>query len=272
MQPVLLAAVHNGELATAPARAVIDALSADGLVTRTVEVVAQPPLTDDPDRSVLVDWRGRQRELEHEWRAYLGTAGVLRDIAATAGEVQFQVRVHADTSFAKKAWLARQVETFVTAKHIAAWRIFVESGADELLVVESDATMQADSAPAIRTLLDSSPGADGLRYVNLAGGLAQDDIAIAHLVASHVPGAIVFAKPVTNTSCAYLVNRPFVDAMLAFVDRTPTATSLGIDWLFNAFFLDSDRRGRAIACIHADPPALLHGSIAGVTTSWHPDR
>ena len=49
-------------------------------------------------------------------------------------------------------------------------------------------------------------------------------------------------------------------------------TKHGIDRLLNAVFLEVLAEGTSLICLHADPPALIHGSLAGVTRSWHPDR
>lgn len=271
MRTVLLAAIHNGELERAPARVVIDGLCGEEIVQRVIEVVEQSPLSAVPDLSELVQWRCEQRRLERHWRAYLGTATVTADAASLAGEALYRGKVMASGEFAAKQWLARQVETFVTAKHIAAWRTFAQSSEDELLVLESDATLLPNSFTAVKEFVDGAVGGEP-RYVNLAGGLGHDDIAIEHLVRDRTRTSVAFEKPVTNTSCAYMLNRPLVEALLAFLGTDTRAARLGIDWLFNAYFLDAARQGLPIACIHADPPALGHGSLTGVTRSWHPDR
>ncbi len=109
-------------------------------------------------------------------------------------------------------------------------------------------------------------------YVNLAGGLNVKDLKIKHLMHSAIPGFVLFSSPVTNTSCAYAMNREAVRRILSFLADSPRNAELGIDWLFNAFFLQAVAEGASVTCLHADPPALIHGSLAGVTRSWHPDR
>ena len=267
---MLLAAVHHGELATAPAREVIDALTGAGLVDAVVEVTEQPPLDPAIDRQALLRWRGRQRVLERQWRAYLGTDRPWSSALGHGGQALFRVRLETVPSFAEKAWRARQVESFVTAKHIAAWRRLADGPQDLLLVLESDAALTPDSVADIRAVGTAARGS--ALYVNLAGGLDGASIGIGHLHRERIGDVVRLAKPVTNTSCAYLVDRGLVTGMLDFLDRNPGAARLGIDWLVNAYFLDAEQRDASITCLHADPPVLLHGSLTGVTRSWHPDR
>lgn len=275
MTSVLLAAVHNGELDQAPARVVITALEQAGLVGRVIEIEDQPPLVLRPDQAgiaALDTWSGRQWALEERWREYLGTQTMLRQVLAVAGRQQFRIRLRFDRAFRDSRWRSRQIESFVTDKHVAAWRALAASGDDALLVLESDATYLPESRAALEGIVERVVAADGQIYLNLAGGLDHDDIAIERLVAGNDSQLIRFSKPVSNTSCAYLVNRAFVTGLLAFLHVNPAVVTLGVDWVFNAYFLSATEAGQSIECWHANPPVLGHGSLTGMTTSWHPDR
>ena len=108
--------------------------------------------------------------------------------------------------------------------------------------------------------------------MNLAGGLDRKNISIDHLAATHSDGLTLFTRPVSNTSCAYAANRSVVLELLSFLSTNPEAGTLGIDWLFNALFIRQTSEGKNTRCFHSQPPALRHGSLTGVTQSWHPDR
>ena len=271
MRSVMLAAVHYGELPTSPAQEVVDELSNAGLVQEFIEVTDQPELAERPDISELISWRQSQRQLEHRWREYVQTSNPFKDMASAINERLFRFRLHLSSEFRRKQWRNRQVERFVAAKHIRAWQQVSQSQCSALVVVESDATLSVDSvsrmASVLATLTSEEP-----TYVNLAGGLNREDILIDHLVAHCENGLALFSRPVTNTSCAYAVNRTLVNALLGFLARSPNSRTLGIDWVFNAFFLDEASATHPIQCLHAEPPALQHGSLTGVTQSWHPDR
>lgn len=268
MPSVLLAAIHNGELSRSPAQVVVDEFREDEVVQRVIEVRDQPALSDAPDLTALRAWRRQQRLFEEHWRVYLGQPP--HRIRAAAGEAAFSVRSRLSRAFLADAWRARQVERFVTAKHIQAWRALQSGGEDLLLVIESDAVIGSHSTEVLNQVAEVA--GDGPLYVNLAGGLAWSDIAIDHLAGRRDRFLVPFTNAVTNTSCAYVINRPFAEAILEFIERDPSIESLGVDWVVNAFLMDVSEHGQTVECWHADPPALGHGSLTGVTRSWHPDR
>jgi len=267
----MLAAVHYGELPQSPAQHVVQELVASKGAHEFIEVTHQPDLVTTPNIPELLAWRHDQRRLEHKWRDYLDRANALQDFAANVNEYLYRIRLRLDRNFRESQWRARQIEKLVTAKHIQAWRQFIDSSCAVLVVIESDATRTPGSvggvADAVAELSAGEP-----TYVNLAGGLSQRDISIEHLASSQVNGMTLFTRPVTNTSCAYAVNRDVVLGLLSFLSTNPEASTFGIDWLFNSFFMHQTSTGNKIRCFHSQPPALLHGSLTGVTRSWHPDH
>lgn len=271
MRSVMLAAVHYGELSESPASDVVHRLVKHELVQEAIEVVDQPPLVDTANVSELIAWRHDQRILESRWRRYLTSRSSWRDLAATVNERLYRLQLHLSGGFRSLQWRTRQIEKLVTAKHIRAWEEFVQSPHTTLVVIESDATLAPDSLGGVANALERATR-DEPTYVNLAGGFTQNELLIEGLAAEGRDGMTIFSLPVTNTSCAYAINRSLVLNILSFLDESPGSRVLGIDWLFNAFFINETSRGNRILCLHSQPPALQHGSITGVTQSWHPDR
>ena len=267
---LVIAAIHNGELPQAPARELIDRLG--DLTDQVVEVEEQPPFQAPADARALKGWRRKQARLESRWADYRERPA--NKLTTFLGRTLFDLKMDLSATARRDAWHVRQVEQAVTAKHITAWRAFQASGEQELLAMESDAGRTNRTRPTVDYLLDSP--AHVPRYVNLAGGLNTDAIRITHLrdqTDAHARNLQRYRKPVTNTSCAYLVNRRFVDLALHHLDRSPEDAQLGIDWLFNAIFLDhAQAEDTVIECWHAEPPVIVHGSLEGVTKSWHPNR
>ena len=260
-------AIHNGELDEAPARRVIEALK-DRTSSRS-EVYQQSPFLQTPDLTELVRWRTRQASLEEEWAHYLGRPRARMGIVA--GRTWFIVSIRASQSAVQKAWCVRQVEKFVTAKHVRAWREFLASTEDELLVLETDSVL-TDHTDEVMEAIAAHPMRRP-RYVNLAGGLELRDLGIDHLAsgpAGEHDHLTRFSRAVTNTSCAYVINRAMAQVALDHVGARPQDEELGIDWLWNAIFLANQESD--IQCLHAQPPAIIHGSIQGLTKSWHPGR
>ncbi len=271
MRSVMLAAVHNGELRNSPAWTVARELEMEGTVQEIIEVFEQPNVTEIPDVEALVRWRREQRQLEARWRRYLGQASDLRNGLARAGDQLFALRLFINRGFRAKRWRSRQIEEFVTAKHIESCRRFLESRHDFLIVVESDAAVPDNGLDGVRRALTELPTKPGA-YLNLAGGLDHSNLGIETLIVERPFGLVSFVPAVTNTSCAYALNKELAADLGAFLEAEPEARALGIDWLFNTFFLSQAETQPRLVCFHADPPALLHGSIEGFTQSWHPDR
>ena len=267
----LLAAIHNGELAQSPAHRVIGELFAAGEVNEVIKIHEQPPLEPRIPTKELLEWRRFQGQLEKRWRAHLDRSSSLMDRASILNQVIYRAKLELSKDFLSRQSMARQVEQAVTAKHAASWQSFLDSHHAVLIVVESDATTTDLLIPALKTAKRATQD-DQPTYVNLAGGLDASYLKIDHLMRSSIPGFVSFRRPVTNTSCAYAMNREFAHRLLSFVTDSPKSTQLGIDWLFNAFFLELMAEDASVTCLHADPPALIHGSLAGVTRSWHPDR
>ena len=267
----MLAAVHYGELSQSAAQHVVQELVTSEVVDEFIEVTHQPELVTTPKIPELLVWRHSQRLLENQWRDYLDKANALQDLAANVNEHLYRIRLRACRNFRCSQWRIRQIEKYVTAKHIQAWRQFVDSSYSFLVVIESDATLTPDSVEGVTDALAELSAAEPT-YVNLAGGLHREDISIEHLAASQVDGMTEFTRPVTNTSCAYAVNRAVVLELLSFLSTDPEAGSLGIDWLINSFFMNQTSAGSNVRCFHSQPPAVLHGSLTGITQSWHPDR
>ena len=275
MPALFLAAIHNGELADSPAAEVIDQIETLFAGLRIEEVSQQEEFRAVPDLERLREWSSRQWALERRWRTYLGRTSRAREVLATIGRQVWRARIAVRPEFQVRAWRIRQVEAAVSRKHQEAWAEFLESDRDLALILESDATWTQESAPRLSGITDFHL-ANKPFYANLAGGLSTQDLSIAHLEpesSTQAPnGFIRYRPPVTNTSCAYLINRLMAELLLEECSADQASVTLGIDWLVNAVFLRAWDSGIDIECWHAEPPVLTHGSTSGITRSWHPDR
>ena len=275
MSALFIAAIHNGEFATSPSAVVASRIEELFPGSQLQEISQQHAFEDSPNMDRLRKWASRQWTLERQWRRYLGLSSSVRNVLATAGEFLWRLRVASQEDFRNRAWRIRQVEVAVSRKHQEAWACFQASDHLFALIVESDATWTPDSNPGISAIAERLP-IDSPVYVNLAGGLGALELSIAHLrnfsSEAHVPGFTCYRSPVTNTSCAYIINRSMAGLLLEQCRASPEVAALGIDWIVNATFLTAHEKGVEIQCWHAEPPVLLHGSTSGVTKSWHPDR
>jgi hypothetical protein len=273
---LMIGAIHNGELASAPAQEIIVDLAE--VTEWTSDFHDQEPLNPHPEVDVLRSWRRTQQALEREWTQYLGSARSA--LLGILGRLKFNLALALSAHQRMNLWRTREIEQRVTAKHVAVWRHFArtvdpdsqtEGSNFELLVMESDAVLTESTNRTIRLLLEHPTHVP--RYVNLSGGLDIATLGIAGVARKPsliAESLVTYARPITNTSCAYMINRAMADVFLGHIRRFPEDEELGIDWLINAIFLAA--AGREMECVHAIPPAILHGSRVGLTRSWHPHR
>lgn len=278
MSSVLVAVIHHGEFAGAPVAEVVRHLTDSRPTWEVREFDEQAPLAHEPKGTELIAWARTQWDLEREWRIHRGVQSWWRQVVAELGLQFWRLRIKTSARFREHAWHIREVETRVTAKHIAAWRALLDTPSCSVLVLESDAAWIAERSLELLSAIERLPEGPPA-YLNLAGGLSEFHIRISKVDASRDSSGqhpditfVDFTVPVTNTSCAYAVNRPLAERLLTFVHEHPGAESLGVDWLVNAAFIHLRKQNISLTCVHGDPPLLLHGSLTGITRSWHPDR
>lgn len=269
-----MVAIHNGELASAPAAVTVERISDLVPDSVTLEVSDQAALSAVVDLEELHAWGTTQWALEREWRRYRGVSSMWRQMLAWAGHAWWITRLRISPIFRESAWQARQIEQRVTRKHVDAWRALVASDCGAALIVESDATWIPDVSNRVAEIArEIDPFTP--TYVNVAGGLSESRIRTAslRLGGDHLGvGLMTYARPVTNTSCAYLITRTLAGKFLDSLEGSGDLAALGVDWLLNWSFMELTARGCVIMCAHAEPPLLIHGSQAGLTRSWHPAR
>lgn len=216
-----------------------------------------------------------QMLIEDRWRKYRGKQSFLSRTKAGINCLRKILLLILVKNYRKREWRIREIERAVSLKHQDAWKQFQQSDAKSLLVLESDAAwieMMSDGVPdLLEVLTDTSPV-----YLNLAGGLKLAELGVDLLLEKNENASGIarknFSKPITNTSCAYAVNRTLVNFFLSYTEKFPDQKSLGIDWLINGVFMDMARQDLNVNCVHSYPPILSHGSMTGISSSWHPGR
>jgi len=273
---LLIAAVHRGELATAPAADTITLSRAvayeQGWQVDVEEFVDQPPLTTDIPRWLLIAARHRQRMLERTWRVHLRQETVWSRLAAAGGQAWDVLRIRCQPGYRAHLERTLQVQEFITAKHRAAMASFLKAGGEWLLILESDATVLHNSRTDLTAVLGWLP-APGQWFIDLAGGMVE--VSARQRTAGAVPGTPlqILDPPSTNTACAYLVSRPMAEAFLATYQADPDNRRFAIDWVWNLVLMSTGRRSQEpMLCLRADPPTFAHGSFTGRTRSWQDGR
>lgn len=155
----------------------------------------------------------------------------------------------------------------LTDKHIRAWATFLDTDADFLLCFEDDAVFKDDSVQRLAGLLDrlvrKNPHGSHLVYVDLAGGLSREALRVDELQTGKDDSFRYYRKPVTNTTCVYLMSRSLVSVFHEMLTRRPWLRVIGIDWMINALFMLMEKANLQCECMHADPTIFRHGSVTG---------
>lgn len=162
------------------------------------------------------------------------------------------------------------IEVMVTEKHIRAWGMFLDSGADFLICFEDDTVFKDDSVYRIKDLLGllTQRKNDDRIYVDLAGGCKLDELRIDNLELSQDASFKFYSKPVTNTACAYLMGRQLVVDFHSILTRRPWLRLIGIDWMMNSLFIQMENDGMESFCMHTAPTIFKHGTTTGEYVSW----
>ncbi len=272
---LILGIVHNEEVVI-PAREVLSKL---GTVLNGVEhfEVSNQVLDSSIDFYYLTRHTLAEYRVERLWRSYRNFGSFSHDITAATVKILKLVKLFFSESNRTKAKRIRQIEKALTNKHLKAWEEFHNSSSDFLLVMEADATwtdsQRTSLVGTIESLSNETPA-----YFSISGGLDMEKLRIDKLITQREnfggQEVLTFYKPVTNTSCAYIINRPLVDLLLnaAHEPSNEKWKQLPIDWYINSLFIHISGQVEDIRCKHFDPPLLIHGSISGTFKSWHPDR
>lgn len=226
----------------------------------------QPPLQSHSfGMRLWRDWR--YYRLQCSWSRYR-RFGLRQTIGITRAFISKTLAGHFSQAHRARMCRISQIETLVTAKHIAAWQAFLETDATYLLCCEDDLVVQSDSVDRLRTLLASDDLGAGLRYIDLAGGLPIAMLGVDRLLARRDGARVFYARAVTNTACCYLLSRPLAERFMAKLIRNPELRLVGIDWMMNAILMTLNDNQVGCDALHFDPPIFGHGSFTGDHVSW----
>lgn len=164
-----------------------------------------------------------------------------------------------------RRWLRScSIEIFLTHKHITSFFKSLYSKSDFLLVFEDDAIFKGDSIVNISSLIDSLKNNNyDFMFVDLAGGCSLENLGYDNLFIRKDDSFVYFSKPVTNTTCCYLINRGTIKFFCNSIIENPILRYIGADWMLNKIFMIKFKKEHRSLCMHSNPPFLNHGSVTG---------
>ena len=147
----------------------------------------------------------------------------------------------------------------------------MEKDLDFLICFEDDVIFRSDSIEKLHTKIKliSKDSSQKMVYVDIGGGYSIQELNISHLqVNGYDDKFIYFVQPVSNTACAYIINRAIVEKFVYFLSLCPTDALLPIDWLINKYFILLRSESVEILCAHTIPSLVIHGSMNGHYEKW----
>ncbi len=233
-------------------------------------------------RSRLLSSALFQAWLEFRWRRYLarGRADSLsslpRDAAVLA--VMSARRLHSYLGFnpfraAARLPGARQVIRLlnIDLSHLRVYRAALQSDAVGVLVIEDDARLIDGEAPfEVLQLLLSTLQADKSEFVNLSESISQAELGVSGILgAPKFPegfegiAIIACSRPVTNTVCANLFSRRFVEMLVSDIEKRGLFPVIPIDWRLNRMIMEEWKSGglNSTICTWTTPGIFVQGSM-----------
>lgn len=163
----------------------------------------------------------------------------------------------------REKWLSSCfVEIFLANKHIESIFKAFKNNSDYLIVFEDDAVFRDNSIANILNFINNDKINEPI-YLDLAGGCSLDELDIDNLELYRDDCFRYFKKPITNTTCSYLINKNQIKIFIDIIIKFPEVRKFSPDWMFNKIFILQDKYNIKSVCLHSDPPFLNHGSVTG---------
>lgn len=136
--------------------------------------------------------------------------------------------------------------------------------ADYLLIIEDDLVFISGVTSVAEFLSEKMSRLHVPSYLDLGGGLPMSSLGYENLLISAGPVEDVYKRPVTNTTCAYMVNDRLVSMLLSELNRNPLGWMLPIGWVINYLLARLNEQGQLseAKATHAKHIGLKHGSMS----------
>ena len=167
-----------------------------------------------------------------------------------------------------KTYKHLMIESIVTRKHIKAWKHFLKSKKEIMVIFEDDAVCEKDTEKRLKDYFESFKFLDlNNIFIDLAGGFNTKDV-IPFRKIKKTKGEFLFVEGIyTNTACSYLIGRDLLKQLYQEYKRSKLNNSFPIDHLINKLGLKI-KGNENILSIHLMKPIFTHGSFEGNIKSW----
>jgi len=166
---------------------------------------------------------------------------------------------------ARRSSYSRAAELYLTNKHIRAWEMFMESGADYGIFLEDDAVPNLHSLPRFQDFFSAleanrTQEKEGV-FLILSYGL--EPLEQGEIFERKNEEFIFYKRPVTLGSVAYVMDRKMMAKVLKIVYRNPEYRKIPADWLLNQILMDLKPKNGTYLCFLAQPAVFDHALYPG---------
>lgn len=157
-------------------------------------------------------------------------------------------------------------EIDVTSKHQWAWKTFLQSHADYLIVLESDAKIR--SGIELINFINNINKFSESDFISLSFPLDFNEIGVPRNLISMKSQYVEVGVQITNTAAGYVLSRKLAQELYHKSRRQNRNRQIVIDWLMNEFFmqLNQPRKGFGKTILPLQE-LVINGSLTGTYES-----
>lgn len=164
------------------------------------------------------------------------------------------------TSMISKAQAIAEIE--VIGKHLAAWKQFICSDADHLVVLESDALI--GNSEKLQMFLGSLNHFESDDYISLTWPFSNEQLGLNAITSPENRTYFTIDLQVTNTVAGYALSKSLATKLLFRAEKGRLERKIAIDWFMNQIFAELRKRENWHArTIVPNQELVINGSLVG---------
>lgn len=153
-------------------------------------------------------------------------------------------------------------EIYVTQKHFSAWKTFLDSPQEFLVVLESDAIIPDLSGLGI--FLSKLKNLNEMNFISLTWPFSSEQIGLGDWPIERHNGYREVKIRTTNTVAGYVLSRRLAEQVLTYTRGRRIERFIIVDWFLNVCFMKLSRQTGSKGCtIIPNHELIINGSLVG---------
>jgi GR25 family glycosyltransferase involved in LPS biosynthesis len=153
-------------------------------------------------------------------------------------------------------------EIDLTGKHIAAWKSFIFSDAEYLVVLESDALIR--NSKKFQMFLRSLDQFEKHDYISLTWPFSNELLGLSQTAPLKNKTYFTINFQLTNTCAGYILSKDLAQKLLEKAENGRVERKIAIDWFMNQMFAELRKREKwNMRTIVPNQELVINGSMVG---------